>query len=115
MEKIAILGLGYVGLPVALAFARKFKDAIGFDIHDEKVKELARGYDRNHEVSEDELKASTLKFTSDPNDLRDLTPVIRASETVGRVIGKGAVVVFESTVYPGVTEEICGPVIAKLS
>jgi len=134
MEKIAIIGLGYVGLPVALAFARKFPGSVGFDIHAEKVKELARGYDRNHEVGEAELTASTLKFSSDPADLADatffvvavptpvdenklpdLTPVVRASETVGKVLKKGAVVVYESTVYPGVTEEICGPCLEKLS
>ncbi len=134
MEKIAVIGLGYVGLPVALAFARKFPGTVGFDIHEEKVKELARGYDRNHEVSEQELKSSTLKFTSDPADLKgttffvvavptpvdinhmpDLGPVIAASKTVGKVLEKGAVVVYESTVYPGVTEEICGPVLAKES
>jgi UDP-N-acetyl-D-glucosamine/UDP-N-acetyl-D-galactosamine dehydrogenase len=134
MEKIAIIGLGYVGLPVALAFARKFKGAVGFDIHAEKVKELARGFDRNLEVSEEELKASTLKFTSDPADLKgctffvvavptpvdennlpDLTPVVKASETVGKVLEKGAVIVYESTVYPGVTEDICAPVLAKVS
>lgn len=134
MEKIAIIGLGYVGLPVALAFARKFPGSIGFDIHAEKVKELARGFDRNLEIPEDELKSSTLKFTSDPADLRgatffvvavptpvdenhlpDLTPVISASETVGKVLQKGAVVVYESTVYPGVTEDICGPVLEQLS
>src|SRR3954469_20133314 len=134
MEKIAIIGLGYVGLPVALAFARKFPGAIGFDIHREKVDELRRGYDRNHEVPESVLKNSTLNMTSDPKDLAnvtffvvavptpvdknnvpDLTPVERASETVGKVLKKGAVVVYESTVYPGVTEDVCGPILAKVS
>jgi UDP-N-acetyl-D-galactosamine dehydrogenase len=133
-ERIAIIGLGYVGLPVALAFARKFPDAVGFDIHKEKVDELRRGYDRNHEQSEDVLKATALKMTSDLADLKgctffvvavptpvddnnvpDLTPVERASETVGKVIAKGAVVVYESTVYPGVTEEICGPILERVS
>src|SRR5580704_17408144 len=133
-EKVAVIGLGYVGLPVALAFARKFKGAVGFDIHKEKVEELRRGYDRNHEVPAEVLKSSTLNMTSDPkalegvtfyvvavptpvdaNNVPDLTPVVKASETVGRAIGKGAVVVFESTVYPGVTEEICGPILEKLS
>jgi UDP-N-acetyl-D-galactosamine dehydrogenase len=134
MEKIAIIGLGYVGLPVALAFARKFPGTVGFDIHSEKVSELARGYDRNHEVSEETLKSSAMKFSSNTEDLRgctffvvavptpvdinnlpDLTPVVSASRTVGKVMQKGAVVVFESTVYPGVTEDICGPVLAKES
>jgi UDP-N-acetyl-D-galactosamine dehydrogenase len=134
MEKIGVIGLGYVGLPVALAFARKFPGSVGFDIHEEKVKELARGFDRNLEVAEEELKASTLKFTSNPDDLKectffvvavptpvdenhlpDLTPVVSASRTVGKVLKKGDVVVYESTVYPGVTEDICGPELSKVS
>ena len=134
MEKIGIIGLGYVGLPVALAFARKFPGAVGFDIHEEKVAELARGFDRNLEVAEEELKASTLEFTSnvddlanctffvvavptpvDENHLPDLTPVVMASRTVGKVLKKGDVVVYESTVYPGVTEDVCGPELVKVS
>jgi UDP-N-acetyl-D-glucosamine/UDP-N-acetyl-D-galactosamine dehydrogenase len=133
-ERIAVMGLGYVGLPVALAFARKFPGAIGFDVNKEKVDELRRGHDRNLEVPEDVLKATTLKITSDLADLKgvtffvvavptpvdhnnvpDLTPVVKASETVAKVLSKGAVVVYESTVYPGVTEEVCGPLLAKLS
>jgi UDP-N-acetyl-D-galactosamine dehydrogenase len=133
-ERIAVIGLGYVGLPVALAFARKFPGAIGFDVNKEKVDELRRGHDRNQEVSEAELKGSSLTITSevadleavtffvvavptpiDHNNVPDLTPVVRASETVGKALGKGAVVVFESTVYPGVTEEVCGPILAKIS
>ena len=133
-ERIACVGLGYVGLPVALAFARKFPGTVGFDIHQEKVDELRRGHDRNLETSEDVLKKTTLKMTADPKDMAgatffvvavptpvdknnvpDLTPVIKASETVGKVLTKGAVVVFESTVYPGVTEDICGPILAKVS
>ncbi len=133
-ERIAVIGLGYVGLPVALGFARKFDGVVGFDIHSEKVAELSRGYDRNHEVSEEVLRASTLKMTSDPKDLEgvtffvvavptpvdahnvpDLTPVVKASETVAKVLRRGAVVVYESTVYPGVTEDICGPILATKS
>ncbi|MCL2724515.1 MAG: nucleotide sugar dehydrogenase [Polyangiaceae bacterium] len=133
-EKIAIIGLGYVGLPVALAFGRKFPGTVGFDIDATKVGELNRGHDRNHEVPEDALRSIALKVTSDPEDLAgatffvvaaptpvdenkvpDLSFVICASEIVGKALGKGAVVVYESTVYPGVTEEICGPVIAKIS
>ena len=133
-ERIAVIGLGYVGLPVALAFARKFPGAVGFDVNKEKVEELRRGYDRNHEVSEKELKESSLTITSDVADLKaitffvvavptpvdhnnvpDLTPVVRASETVGKGLSKGAVVVYESTVYPGVTEDVCGPILAKVS
>jgi UDP-N-acetyl-D-galactosamine dehydrogenase len=133
-ERIAVIGLGYVGLPVALAFARKFPRTIGFDVNAEKVAELRRGYDRNQETPEDVLKASSLTITSDIADLEDvtffvvavptpvdannvpdLTPVVRAAETVGKALRKGAVVVFESTVYPGVTEEVCGPILAKVS
>jgi UDP-N-acetyl-D-galactosamine dehydrogenase len=133
-ERIAVIGLGYVGLPVALGFARKFPNTVGFDIHQEKVEELQRGYDRNHEVPESVLKATSLKMTSDLKDLAgatmfvvavptpvdgnnvpDLTPVVRASETVGKVLTKGAVVVYESTVYPGATEEVCGPILERVS
>ncbi|MDB4935762.1 MAG: UDP-glucose dehydrogenase [Labilithrix sp.] len=133
-DTIAILGLGYVGLPVALAFARKFPGTVGFDVDVAKVKELARGFDRNGEVSEQVLKDSPLKITSemsdlakatffvvavptpvDENNVPDLRPVVRASETVAKVLKKGDVVVYESTVYPGVTEDICGPVLAKIS
>src|SRR5690348_1026502 len=112
-ERIAVIGLGYVGLPVALAFARKFPDAVGFDIHAEKVAELNRGYDRNKEVPEEVLKATTLKMTSkledlkgvtffvvavptpvDKNNVPDLTPVVRASETVGKALQPGGCVVY---------------------
>ena len=133
-ERIAVIGLGYVGLPVALAFARKFPGAIGFDVNKEKVEELRRGFDRNQEVTAGELKESTLTITHDIGDLKgvtffvvavptpvdhnnvpDLTPVVKASETVGKALGKGAVVVYESTVYPGVTEDVCGPILSKVS
>ena len=133
-ERIAVIGLGYVGLPVALAFARKNPGTIGFDVNKEKIEELRRGFDRNQEVSEGELKETSLTITSDVADLKnatffvvavptpvdhnnvpDLTPVVKASETVGKGLTKGAVVVYESTVYPGVTEEICGPILAKVS
>jgi UDP-N-acetyl-D-galactosamine dehydrogenase len=132
-ENIAVIGLGYVGLPVALGFAKKFP-TVGFDIDVAKVKELVSGYDRNHEVSAEVLKGTALKMTSDAADLAkvtfwvvavptpvdennvpDLTPVVRASETVGKHLKKGDVVVYESTVYPGVTEDICGPVLVKHS
>jgi UDP-N-acetyl-D-glucosamine/UDP-N-acetyl-D-galactosamine dehydrogenase len=133
-ERIGIIGLGYVGLPVALAFARKFPGAVGFDLHVEKVEELKRGHDRNHEQAPEVLRETTLKMTSDPADLKgctffvvavptpvdknnvpDLSPVERASETVGHALGKGAVVVYESTVYPGVTEDVCGPILERSS
>ncbi len=133
-ERIAVVGLGYVGLPVALAFARKFPGTIGFDINEKKVSQLKAGLDVTGEVHGEVLKASTLQMTASGDDLKkatffvvavptpvdhnntpDLTPVVKASETVGRALKKGDVVVFESTVYPGVTEDICGPVLAKAS
>jgi UDP-N-acetyl-D-galactosamine dehydrogenase len=133
-EKIAVIGLGYVGLPVALAFARKFTHVVGFDVDSAKVAELRRGHDRNGEVAEDILRATTLRMSADPaalkecsffvvavptpvdeNNVPDLRPVVGASETVGRALSKGAVVVYESTVYPGVTEDIAGPVLEKTS
>src|SRR5277367_4860963 len=109
-ERIAVIGLGYVGLPVALAFARKFPGTVGFDIHREKVAELQRGFDRNGEHTAEELKAAPLTMTCDVSDLKgctffvvavptpvdennvpDLSPGERASETVRRAIGPGAV------------------------
>lgn len=133
-ERIAVIGLGYVGLPVALAFARKFPGTVGFDIDRAKVDELRRGFDRNHEQPVDVLKATSLKMTADMADLQgstlfvvavptpvdgnnvpDLAPVERASETVGKALSRGAVVVYESTVYPGVTEEVCGPILERVS
>ena len=132
--RIVVVGLGYVGLPLALEFAKKFPGTVGFDIHAEKVAELRAGVDRTREVDPEALRTTTLKMTADPEDMRgaeiyvvavptpiddwnrpDLTPVLKASETVGRAIGKGAIVVYESTVFPGVTEEICGPVLEKHS
>jgi UDP-N-acetyl-D-glucosamine/UDP-N-acetyl-D-galactosamine dehydrogenase len=133
-ERIAVIGLGYVGLPVALALAKKFPGTVGFDVDKAKLEELARGEDRNREVSREVLKATSLRMTTDPavlkeatffvvavptpvdkNNVPDLTPVVRASETVGRALSAGAVVVYESTVYPGVTEEVCGPILARVS
>ncbi len=133
-ERIATIGLGYVGLPVALAFARRFPDAVGFDISERRIRELREGIDRTNEVEPEALRTTTLRFTSDPaevgqptfivvtvptpidgNRQPDLTPVAKASETVGRLLTKGAVVVYESTVYPGVTEEFCGPILERVS
>ncbi|MBX5481020.1 MAG: nucleotide sugar dehydrogenase [Myxococcaceae bacterium] len=135
-ERIAVIGLGYVGLPVALAFARRFPGTIGFDTNEEKVEELRRGIDRNGEVSEEEIRSAGLEVTSDPNALRDSTffvvavptpvdqnrcpdlrPVLAATRTVGQVLRRelSPVIVYESTVYPGVTEEICGPLLAEVS
>jgi UDP-N-acetyl-D-galactosamine dehydrogenase len=133
-ERIGVIGLGYVGLPVALGFARKFPGTVGFDINVEKVKELRTGFDRTGEVPAEVLKASGLEMTweleslekctffvvavptpVDQDNRPDLTPVVKASETVGKALKKGDVVVFESTVYPGVTEDICGPILEKVS
>ena len=133
-ERIAVIGLGYVGLPITLALAKKFSDTIGFDINTQKVEALRQGIDNTGEVSKDELKNTSLKITSDPEHLSkvnffivavptpidrnhqpNLIPLIKASETIGKVLQPGAVVVYESTVYPGVTEEICGPILAKVS
>ena len=135
-EKIAVIGLGYVGLPVALAFARKFPGTIGFDIHAKRVDELNAHHDRTGETSSEELRSAGLTCTSKIEELTaarctffvvavptpvdetkrpDLTPLVKASETVGRALTKGSVVVFESTVYPGVTEDECGPVLERVS
>jgi UDP-N-acetyl-D-galactosamine dehydrogenase len=130
---IAVVGLGYVGLPVAVAFGRKFP-TIGFDVQERRIAELKAGHDRNDEVGDDELKASQVTFSSDPAQLRranffvvavptpvdasnrpDLTPLVRASETVGGALKAGDVVVYESTVYPGATEEDCLPVLERVS
>ncbi len=135
-KKIAVIGLGYVGLPLARLFSTKYK-TIGFDINTERVNALIKGYDDTMEVSDDLLKKALvdgLLFTSkvediqgcdfyivtvptpvDENNNPDLTPLINASATVGKVIGRGGIVIYESTVYPGVTEEVCIPVVEKVS
>ena len=132
--KIAIIGLGYVGLPLAVEFGKKFK-TIGFDINSNRIDELRQGIDRTLEVDKEELlSASNLTFSSNIADLNDanvyvvtvptpvdehkrpdLTPLIRASTMLGKVVSKGDVVVYESTVYPGATEEDCIPLIEKES
>lgn len=133
-EKIAVIGLGYVGLPVAMALAERFPHTVGFDIKTSRVAELKAGKDSTREVDAAELAATGLIFTADIADLKectvfivavptpidanrqpDLRPVIAASRTVGQALKKGDVVIYESTVYPGVTEEICGPVLAEVS
>ncbi|HTR54343.1 MAG TPA: nucleotide sugar dehydrogenase [Kofleriaceae bacterium] len=133
-EKIAVIGLGYVGLPVALSFGKKLP-TVGFDIRQRRVDELKRGHDDTLEVTADQLHAATkLELSADParladctfyivavptpvdsNNRPDLGPVISASKTVGPHVKKGDVVVFESTVYPGVTEEVCGPILDEKS
>ena len=134
MERIGVVGLGYVGLPVAIEFARHFIGTIGFDIDGGKVDELRSGRDRTGEIDRTALQESTIRFTSSAQDLADRTfyvvavptPVdrdnrpdfsalISASETVGSVLERDAVVVYESTVYPGATEEICAPVLERAS
>lgn len=134
MHQIGIIGLGYVGLPLAVEFG-KVTPVVGFDINQERIAELRNGYDRTREVEPSELKASSkLTFTASLDDLRevhyfivtvptpvdeykkpDLTPLIKASESVGKVLKKGDVVIYESTVYPGCTEEVCVPVLEKTS
>ena len=130
---LAVVGLGYVGLPLACALARHF-DVIGFDIGKKRIEELRQGRDRTGEVSDADLAASSLRFTHEPADLAqaevlivavptpidahrnpDLSPLTSASRTVGANMRRGAVVVFESTVYPGVTEDVCLPILEKAS
>lgn len=134
LEKIAIMGLGYVGLPVAVALARNFETVVGFDISRHRVEALQKFDDWTNEISTEELKKSTLKITSDTQDIRnctffvvtvptpideerrpDLSPLEGACAIIGPALKKGDVVVFESTVYPGVTEEFCGPLLEKHS
>ena len=132
-RKIAVVGLGYVGLPVAVAFGKKAR-IIGFDINEHRINTLKQGIDHTKEVESQDLLEADIDFTNDPSRLReadfiivavptpitetkqpDLTPLIKASETVGSNLQKGAIVVYESTVYPGATEEVCVPVLEKAS
>jgi UDP-N-acetyl-D-glucosamine/UDP-N-acetyl-D-galactosamine dehydrogenase len=133
--KIAIIGLGYVGLPLAHAFAEKYS-VIGFDINTSRIAELQEGYDRTLELTSEQLQEVTqsLSFTSnlesirdcnvyivtvptpiDKNNRPDLTPLIKSSQAIGTVLKKGNIVIYESTVYPGVTEEVCVPELEKKS
>src|SRR5579859_938728 len=134
MEKIGIIGLGYVGLPLAVEFG-KIMDVVGFDINQSRIDELKKGIDRTLEVDGEELKSiAYLQFSSDPGDLGrvnyfivtvptpvdvyhvpDLRPLQLASKTVGSVLKKGDIVIYESTVYPGCTEEVCVPILEKNS
>lgn len=131
---IAIIGLGYVGLPLAVEFGKKF-NTIGFDINKPRIKELISGVDNTLEVDSDELKeAEKLSYTTNIEDIKscniyiitvptpidsykrpDLTPLEKASETVGKVLSKDDIVIYESTVYPGATEEVCVPILEKVS
>ena len=139
--KIAIIGLGYVGLPLAVEFGKK-QHAVGFDINQSRVDELNTGHDRTLEIADEDLKATlsnvsetasfkcttnleeikdcnyyivTVPTPTDKNNRPDLTPLYKASETVGKVLKKGDIVIYESTVYPGVTEDECVPVLEKVS
>jgi len=134
MDKIGIIGLGYVGLPLAVEFG-KVIDVVGFDINNERIAELRKGYDRTREVEKAELELSSkLRFSCSIDDLRDVTyfivtvptpidefktpdlnPLRGASKTVGQVLKNGDIVIYESTVYPGCTEEICVPILEKVS
>ena len=134
MEHIAIIGLGYVGLPLAVEFGKESK-VVGFDINLSRIEELKKGIDRTLEVDKNELAAArNLTFSSNVEDLKnvtyfivtvptpvdeyktpDLTPLVKASQTVGKVLKKGDIVIYESTVYPGCTEEVCVPVLEKAS
>ena len=132
-EVIGLIGLGYVGLPLALAFSKKFK-VIGFDLKAARIDELKSGRDHTGETETSELKNPNLHFTNDPKDLEkatfvivavptpvtvarepDLEPLEKSSQTVGSILKRGMMVVFESTVYPGVTEDYCLPIIEKVS
>ena len=132
-EKISLVGLGYVGMPIAVAFARKVK-VVGFDLNEAKINLYKSGIDPTREVGDDVIKETTVEFTADPAKLKeakfhivavptpvnddhtpDLTPVEGASRLLGQNLTKGSIVVFESTVYPGVTEDICVPILEKES
>lgn len=133
MTKIGVLGLGYVGLPLACAFAEKYS-VVGFDLNQKRVAEIKDGWDRNNEISKNELKNSKLVSTTNISDMKgldviiitvptpidndnkpDLTALVKASELVGSIIKQGSIVIFESTVFPGATEEICVPIIERTS
>ena len=133
-ENLALVGLGYVGMPIAHAFAKKGLNVIGFDLNKEKIELYKSGIDPTKEVGDSEIKKTKIYFTSDENELKkakfiivavptpvntdhtpDLTPVIVASEIVGRNLTKNAIVIYESTVYPGCTEDVCIPILEKYS
>ena len=133
-ETMSVVGLGYVGMPLAVAFAAKGINVIGFDLNEKKIKLYKSGIDPTKEVGNEAIRTTTIRFTPDENELKkakfhivavptpvntdhtpDLTPVIGASEIVGRNLTKGSIVVFESTVYPGCTEDVCIPVLEKAS
>ena len=133
-ESLALVGLGYVGMPIAVAFARKGLNVIGFDLNKEKIELYKNGIDPTKEVGDEVIAHTTVQFTADEKELQkakfiivavptpvntdhtpDLTPVIGASEIVGRNLTPGSIVVYESTVYPGCTEDVCIPILEKQS
>lgn len=133
-ESLALVGLGYVGMPIAIAFAKKGLSVIGFDLNQAKIDLYKSGVDPTNEVGDDVIAQTTVQFTSDETSLKkarfiivavptpvntdhtpDLTPVIGASEIVGRNLAKGSIVVYESTVYPGCTENVCIPILERES
>ena len=133
-EKLSLIGLGYVGMPIAVAFAKKGINVIGYDLNKEKIDLYKSGVDPTREVGNEVIKNTTVEFTADEKKLReakfhivavptpvntdhtpDLTPVIGASEVLGRNLTKGSIVVYESTVYPGCTEDVCIPILEKQS
>ena len=133
-ENLSLVGLGYVGMPIAVEFAKKGINVIGFDLNKTKIELYKSGIDPTKEVGDDAIKASTVEFTSNQEDLKrakfhivavptpvntdhtpDLTPVIGASEILGRNLTKGSIVVYESTVYPGCTEDVCIPILERES
>ena len=133
-EKLSVVGLGYVGMPIAVAFANKGIDVVGFDLNQEKIELYKNGVDPTKEVGDEAIKNTSVYFTSQQADLQkakfhivavptpvntdhtpDLTPVVGASEIIGRNLTKGSYVVFESTVYPGCTEDVCIPILEKES
>ena len=133
-ESLSVVGLGYVGMPIAVAFAREGVNVIGFDLNAAKIDLYKSGVDPTHEVGDETIKHTTVVFTANEEDLKrakfhivavptpvnqdhtpDLTPVIGASKILGRNLTKNSIVVFESTVYPGVTEDVCVPILEKES
>jgi len=132
-RSIAVVGLGYVGLPIAVAFGKR-GPVIGFDVNKKKIDELLKGIDRTGEVSKSDLASAQVRYTSEPTDLKgadfiivavptpinealqpDLTALQKASEVIGRNLSQGSIVVYESTVYPGATEEVCLPILERTS
>ena len=133
-DNLAVVGLGYVGMPIAHAFSKKGLNVIGFDLNSEKIQMYKNGIDPTNEVGDDEIRSTNIRFTTDERDLQrakfiivavptpvnsdhtpDLSPVISASEILGRNLTRGAIVVYESTVYPGCTEDICIPILERYS